>query len=127
MGLSCECDYEHDFCDHEWLWYTPNDYGVLSAKRSRKCVSCGDRIEVGAVVACFERRRGARYAVEERLWGDDGVPLASWFHCERCADLFFSITELGYCISLNDDMRELVKEYAAMAKEKALPAGEASK
>ena len=34
--------------------------------------------------------------------------------CERCADLMFSLTELGYCAAPWEDQRELVAEYADM-------------
>ena len=57
-------------------------------------------------------------AAEEKIYGefqgDNGVPLAPKYLCERCADLLFSLTELGYCERPWEDQRELVREYAEM-------------
>jgi hypothetical protein len=44
------------------------------------------------------------------------------FHCEVCADLFFSLRELGFeCVAPDENMRELVLEYAEMQHQ---PTGE---
>lgn len=40
------------------------------------------------------------------------MKLASHWLCEICADLFFNLDALGFCPGPEDDMRELVKEYA---------------
>jgi hypothetical protein len=64
------------------------------------------------VVIALERERGVCSDVEASIFGDDAlVPLADWWMCERCADLFYSLIELGFCVMLGDDMRDLVKEY----------------
>lgn len=116
MGLSCDCgDYDGD----EW-WWCPNAYSTLDTKRRRRCVSCDDLIAVGAIVAKFTRGRVPNSLIEERIHGEEEVPLAPWFMCERCADLYFSLSDLGYCVSPMDDMRDLVKEYAAIKEEERL-------
>ena len=111
MSLSCYCPDDGDL--DQW-WYRPDDYSVLTANRSRRCRSCGELIRPGDLVAKFERERETKGDIEERIWGDEDVPMAPWYHCERCADLYFSLEELGFCVDPNDDMRELVKEYAEM-------------
>jgi len=110
--LSCSCDFGPGDCD--WYYVHPHDYAVLQTKRRRRCASCRELINVGDTITAFERWRDVRDDVEESIYGDDGqVPLASMYHCERCADLYFSLYELGFeCISPNEDVRELVKEYA---------------
>lgn len=112
MSLSCYCDFDADIRDHLWIWYAPSDYVTLSTKRSRRCCSCGTRIKPGQTVAAFDRVR-APNEIEERIFGEDAeIGLATWFHCETCADLYFSLADLGFCMNLGDDMREIVKEYA---------------
>ena len=114
MSLSCSCDFGGE-CD--WYFDTPSDYSTLNTKRGRKCCSCGDKIKPGETVVRFNRTRPPRSEYEERRFGDDwdAIPLASWYQCERCADLFFSFAELGFeCVSPAEDMRELAKEYAAV-------------
>lgn len=108
MGLSCSCSEDGD-----WWYFPPDDYSTLAAKRGRRCCSCREWIRPGATVAKFIRERAYENDIEWRIHGDE-VPMAPLFMCERCADLFFSLDELGYCINLNDDMRDLVRQYAEM-------------
>lgn len=113
MSLSCHCDYDGD---SDWYWYHPQDYSILDTKRSRKCSSCGERIVLGATCSMFARSRCATEWEDARGFGaaDDpeSIPMAPGFLCERCADLFFSLNDLGFeCVSPYEDQRELVKEY----------------
>lgn len=116
MSLSCYCDNN----DAEWYFMDPDDtapYAPLATKRSRKCCSCGERIAVGDLSVRFTRFRYAGWdTIEAKIYGEGGeVSLPSWYMCERCGDLYYSLTELGFCVSLGvDDMRELVREYAGM-------------
>jgi hypothetical protein len=113
MSLSCSCGDPED-CD--WYWHEPADYSTLDTKRRRRCKSCGTLIDVGSIVAMFLRDRYANGDIEERIYGEGcEIPMAEWYHCETCADLYFSLSELGFCVSPDEDMRGLVKEYAAMA------------
>ncbi|NCC28227.1 MAG: hypothetical protein EOM22_08805 [Gammaproteobacteria bacterium] len=117
MTLSCTC--HDDDGDYEWLLHSPSDYSTLNTNRRKRCKSCGTLIDIGAIVARFERNRRTRGDIEGRIYGEDGhpIPIAEWYHCEECADLYFSLTELGFCVHPEDDMRELVREYAKMTKE----------
>lgn len=116
MSLSCSCDTDDD-C--EWMYFSPSDYSTLNTTRRKRCKSCGTLIEVGAIVATFERKRYARTDIEERIYGEGecAIPLAEWYHCETCADLYFSLVELGFCVQPDDNMHELVREYAQMVKD----------
>jgi hypothetical protein len=59
-------------------------------------------------------------SIKEKIYGEGNeVPMTPKWMCERCGDLYFSLTELGFCVSLDDDMRELVKEYAETYGRKA--------
>ena len=113
MSLSCEC-YDDDYGDG-WFFYKPDDYSTLKTKRARRCCSCGDRIAVGDTVVEFERARGPRNDIEDRIYGEgNDIELASWFMCEGCGDQYFNLAELGYCITLPANTPALVKEHAMM-------------
>lgn len=114
MGLMCECDYDGDWEPGMKLWHGPKDYTTLATKRSRKCCSCGDRIEVGATCAEVRRTKVPETEIEIRIYGEDDaeVPISSKWMCERCAGLAFSLDDLGYCPQPWEDQRELVREYA---------------
>jgi len=50
--------------------------------------------------------------VEINIYGEDGeIPMASWFMCESCGDIYFSISELGFCVSLDESMQAALDEY----------------
>lgn len=103
MPLTCECPYEDD-C--EWYWETPRvDYVEMPVRARRKrCQSC-DKV-INHLATCVEF---TRFSFDE--CGDE-IPLASRFMCESCGDLFWSLHELGFCVGLGENMRELAKEYA---------------
>ena len=109
MTLSCDCS-EGD--DDERI-YPDDDYSTLDAARRRRCISCNELIDIGAIVLKFFRDRDSRSDVEESIHGDE-VPLATQHHCERCADIYFSLDALGFCLYLSEDMRDVAKEYAAV-------------
>lgn len=112
MPLSCSCD---DDDDPDFYVYSPGDYSEMPAlKRRRRCASCSTMIDAGAIVAKFERARGPRTNIEEAIYGDgDSIRLANQYLCETCADLYFSLYELGFeCVMPDENMRELVREYA---------------
>jgi hypothetical protein len=113
MSLSCSCDYDGDGP----YYYVPDDYSVMpDGKRRKRCASCQTLIEHGATVAEFARDRSPRTDIEEAIYGEGpSVPLAPVYLCEKCADLYFSFYELGFeCVSPHDNMRDLLKDYAAL-------------
>ena len=116
MSLSCYCDdYYPDPGDILWLW--PNDYSTLATKRSRKCCSCGVKITPGETVGAIVRWKVPDSDIEYAIYGDtddDGPPRATWYQCETCADLCFSLLDLGFCFYADDHMPSLVAEYAAI-------------
>lgn len=108
MSVSCGCG-----GDYEW-WYVPaKDYQLLDTKYRRKCNSCLKVIEIGETCLKFFKWREPRTDIEERVYGDE-VPMAPFYHCEECADIYFSIDELGYCLTLDGTP---MKEEAAMVAE----------
>lgn len=114
MGLACSCP-ESDFNPGDEFWIETKDYAPLATKRGKRCCSCKELIPVGALCVEVPRMRVPKGDVEEKIYGDfegdNGVPLASAYLCERCADICFSLAELGYCEQPWEDQRELLKEY----------------
>jgi predicted RNA-binding Zn-ribbon protein involved in translation (DUF1610 family) len=116
MTLSCSCSDDSD--EDVAYWFThPENYKELTTKRARRCKSCGEKITVGSIVVEFPRWRDPNSATEVKILGDDAeVSLASWYFCEACADLYFNLTELGFCVYPEDNMPELLAEYVEMVK-----------
>ncbi|MHB1952527.1 MAG: hypothetical protein ACYDDA_11980 [Acidiferrobacteraceae bacterium] len=118
MSLSCAC---HDYDGDGWFFYGPKDYTVAPPSRRKRCCSCHALIDVGAVCTKFQRQRAPLSWVEERIHGDE-VNLSPYFMCERCSDLYFSLTELGFCITLGaSSMEDLAKEYREHYGARRLP------
>ncbi len=104
MSVSCDCG----GVDFEWFYDGPNDYTQLDTPRSRKCFSCGAKIKPGDDCGKFPRwRSGDEWndsdRIKMRIYGDE-IPLSTWWACETCAGLYFSITELGFCVTIGDDI-----------------------
>lgn len=111
--LTCSCDRD------EWDWYYEQPTGVapLTTKRARRCKSCADRIAVGDDCMEFQRWRFPLWEIERRIRGEDGeVPLPTWYLCDRCSGLFESLDGLGFCQLLDQDLREVAREYANMQR-----------
>lgn len=115
--MSLTCEHESDG-DADWFYTQPEDFSILSIKRSRRCCSCGERIAVGSLVLKFYCNRPPKNEIEERIYGDDyeAVPMPTRYMCEPCGDLALNLKELGYCTPPGDDMRETVKEYSELVK-----------
>mgnify|MGYP000533641920 CR=1 FL=1 len=108
MSLSCQC---HDYDGEGWSYWKPTEESTLQTKKARRCCSCNDLIKPGSPVVPFPRFRRPNSDIEERIHGDE-VYLANWFMCEKCGDMYWSLDELGFCITLGEEMRELTREYA---------------
>lgn len=113
--LSCSCD---DWDDADW-WYETREVKPLATKRWRKCHSCRDLIRPGDDAMEIVRWRNPGYdTIEERIYGEGGeVPMASWWLCDRCAGLYESLDDLGFCDLLGQDLRATAREYAEMQRE----------
>ena len=115
MSLSCYCEYEPEPGDV--VWDMPSDYKPLDTKTPRKCCSCRSKLKQGITVVEFPRYKVPDCDYEIARFGEefeDGPKRASRWMCEECGDLYYSLTELGYCVNPEEDQRELVKEYVAL-------------
>lgn len=124
MGLSCDCG-DFNEGDYDRWWYAPADYTEMPARKRRaKCLSCKKPIDTGAIVGEFERLRQPTGFEYETLGWEEGVHLASSWMCEECTDIFFSLTELGFCMdidsgSMQSYLREYHRDYAPLKLEHA--------
>lgn len=104
--LSCLCSYD----DGAWYYYSPQNFSAFHQKRRKRCCSCNQLIAIGSQSVRFARYRSAKSDIEERIYGDE-VPLAPFFMCEACGEIFFNLSVIGYCIFLGDNMQNLLSEY----------------
>ena len=117
MPLSCNCDTDWYPDPGDWYFECPSDYTTLREHAPKKkvrvrCLSCNCLIGFDDVVIAFPRTKIPGNDVEVAIYGDDGeIPIATKYHCETCADLYFSLEELGFCCQPGVDQRDLVKEY----------------
>lgn len=114
MSLSCGCDSDWGPEPGDWYYtgYRSDDYEPLPFKRRKRCCSCKELIEVGALAVQHERVKVPEDDIEIKIHGEDGeIPLASDWTCETCSDLFFSLSEIGYCVNPRENMQLLIKEY----------------
>ena len=113
--LTCSCDYDQE--PGMVVYFPPEGYSVYGGKRSCRCSSCRELIRPGDTIAQTVRRwKVPETLMEEKIYGEgeeeNGPARAPLRLCERCADLYFSLEELGFCIGMAEDMHELAKEYA---------------
>lgn len=106
MTLSCSCP--TDGCD--WYYWPPKDFINFPHKRRKRCISCTKLIDNNAPCAEFDRWRSSYTYIEERIYGDE-VPLAPVYACQECAEIFFNLTDIGYCINLGYNLHEVLEEY----------------
>lgn len=107
MPLSCS----HNDGECAWYFNEPQDFTTLQTHRRKRCGSCGNLIEKGAACLAFFCWRDPITDIEERICGDE-VPVARKYLCEKCGDQYMNLTALGFCVAPNEDMFELLEEYA---------------
>ena len=108
MSISCECDWGDEAA---WYWETSADFTALNTMRSRKCCSCGTKIKPGDDCYVLHRHRHPASYIEERIHGDE-VPLAPYHLCESCGGLLMSVSDLGLCWNIGDNIKTDVREWA---------------
>lgn len=100
--------------DYAWYYMTPDDFTVFQGKKRRRCSSCNELIEIGALCLTFPRfRYPEEGSIEERIVGEGNeILLAAMYQCEKCGDQTMNLTALGFCVSPDDNVFELLEEYA---------------
>lgn len=113
MPLSCDCELG-DISDYAWIYYYPNEFSTLvECKRRPRCCSCKEFINQGSTVVQFPRYRAPRHVIEENIHGDE-VPLAPYFMCEHCGEIFLNLSAVGYCMDICESMDACLTEYHMM-------------
>ena len=105
--LSCSCP---EWDDEAWFYMVPDDFSTLKRKRAVRCRSCGKLVKPGDECIEFERKRGPRTDIEERIMGDE-IPMASWYQCASCGEMYLNLNAYGYCISPDENVFTLLKEH----------------
>lgn len=86
------------------------------------CCSCKERIAVGDDCKPFPRWRiVSGYSDPEvvvRIYGEGGeLTLPTWYLCDRCAGLYESLDDMGFCDLIGQDLRKACVEYAQMQRD----------
>lgn len=109
--LTCGCE---DFCPEPGDTYihSISDYKPAQFTGYRKrCKNCRTQIDKLALCVEVHRVKVPDTDVECAIYGEEGeIPRASWWLCESCADIFFSLEELGYCVPIGE-IKATLKEY----------------
>lgn len=105
--LSCSCDYDDEPI---WHYYSADDFKKFDKNKRKRCCSCKKLIDKESLCLEFERFRYPRTDIEERIYTCE-IPLASFFMCERCGEIYLNLEAIGFCISIEDDMEECLSEY----------------
>jgi hypothetical protein len=108
MPLSCGYGDE----DSSWFFIPPDDFTTFEGPKRKRCCSCKELIDIGALSLKFACHRPPKNEIEDRIYGEDGeIPLADKFLCEPCGDQFMNLEALGFCIDITENMIDLLKEY----------------
>jgi len=109
MPLSCSCN--------EWDgegtgWITPNNFSELRTKKAQRCKSCRVLIRPGQQVLKFKRIRYPNSEIELKIYNEDTeLPMASWYLCSNCGEMFMNFDDLGFCVNPDENMKDLLELY----------------
>lgn len=107
--LSCSCpEWDGDY--GTYCWFEPNDFSKFEQNRRKRCKSCGDLIDIGSTCLEFQRIRSAYTEIEEHIRGEE-IPAPSYYWCEKCGEIYFNLTAIGYCLTPTDCAIDAIEEY----------------
>ena len=105
--LSCKCAFDGDA---ESYYSCNHDFTVLQTSTKKRCQSCQKLINKDATVVKFDRWRDPRSDVEENIYISE-VPLAPWYYCEECGGLWLTLSGLGYCLKIGNNIQNDMEDY----------------
>ena len=118
MTLTCGCEEWYPEPGYWCYVSTDEGYQTLETSKRKRCCSCKELIDIGAICGIFPRYKVPGSDIEINIYGEDGeIPLASDYMCERCYDLMLSLEELGFCAYPRENQLDQVAEYAEYVKE----------
>lgn len=103
------CSYDDD--NYSWFFEIPSGFSTLQTSRRKRCCSCNNLINKNATVLPFNRYRQFQTEIEQRIYGDSEINIATFYMCEPCGDQYLNLSELGFCIDITENMFDLLKEY----------------
>lgn len=113
--LTCRCPDNTEDC--EWFWYDPNDFTLFFGNRRKRCCSC-KKVMIAAGDECLEFQRFKHPepgSIEANIKGEDAeIPIASYWMCESCGEIYLNLLTIGYCMDIREPMRDYLKEYHEM-------------
>lgn len=111
MALSCSCDFELEPGIKRWI--ADEDFSKMPLlSRRKKCCSCNNLLEPGSEVVKITRNKVPETDVEIKIYGEDGeIPLATWYLCEKCGEIYLTLTEIGYKCIYPPDTLDAREEY----------------
>jgi hypothetical protein len=110
MSLSCDCDWYPEPGD-TWV-DAPYDFAELDTSRRKRCKSCNHLIDIGSLALKFDRYKVPDTDAEVRIYGEEGeIPIAPYYLCESCGDIYMSLSELGFCLNMTESMKEQLEQY----------------
>ena len=104
--LSCDCFYDFS----KWYCDAPDGFIIYKRLIGKRCCSCGKMVKYGDICAKFPRYREVRSDIEERIYGDD-VPLAPYYMCEKCGEIYLNLSVLGFYLDIEESMTEALSNY----------------
>lgn len=108
--LPCDCVVDA----FDWYYEPPNDFSVFDRMISKRCVSCHEKmIKFGDCCLIFKRWRYPKDWIEENIYYDC-VPIASYYMCGSCGEIFLNLHEIGYCLDIEIPMAEYLESYHEM-------------
>lgn len=115
MPLICECgfDFDESVVGDCYRYYTgSSDYKSPPEGRRKRCSSCGELINHDELTIEHYRARTTKSEIESRIHGEEGeIPIGSHYTCEKCSDIFLSLSELGYCVLACEHMETVLSDY----------------
>ena len=100
MALECDCEKNDNYIGE----YRLDGFATLQHESGHHCMSCGKLIEIGDNRLKFE---------QILLDGNESklFPYPVMYHCEDCGNIAYMFAVLGFCMGIDDNMQELLKEY----------------
>lgn len=111
MSLSCDCGYG----DYDWYYEITDE--PYTANSTGRCYGCGGHVRAGDIVRHILDIHWPES--DDDLFYDETDPDEKVLGriCERCGDLYDSLTELGFCMTaefgfIEAAMEEYRRDYA---------------
>lgn len=112
VELDCECG---DPYDCEWYFLSPDkgeEFEPFQESEPCKCGSCKRYIQIGEDCIKFPCYNANECAVDENgeELDEDRLEFISYL-CSDCGEQWLNLTDIGYCIPINENVMDYLREY----------------